>query len=197
MSRDSGDTWRVFCAIDLPGNLKEQLNARITFLREHVAQTQASWTRPDSIHLTLKFLGETPQSRIDSLSLATSESATGLGRFKILAQQCGSFPRTGVPRVLWIGIDDPEERLVELHSRLEDACAQAGFSREARPFHPHLTLARIRRPQGARRLAEAHRELAFTPVEFEVSELLVIRSELGKEGSKYTTISRHALSEAK
>ena len=88
-------------------------------------------------------------------------------------------------------MNDRQGNLVRLHARLEEECSKAGFPKENRPFHPHLTLARLRKPEHARSLALAHKEMEFEPAEMNVSELLVIRSELGGNGSKYTVVSRH------
>jgi 2'-5' RNA ligase len=105
----------------------------------------------------------------------------------------GAFPPRGLPRVLWLGIADSQGALARLQKCLEDECAAEGFAREERPFSPHLTLARIRAPQGARELAQLHQETNFEPVEFPVSDLTVLRSDLEPGGSRYTEISRHAL----
>ena len=158
-------------------------------LRQAVPEAHASWSKPDNIHLTLKFLGDISQSRLESLSKAAAKAVFTCSQSAV--QGSGVFPTRGQPRVLWIGIEDLQGKLGELYSRLEDECAKAGFRKEARAFHPHLTLARLRKPDGARALAEAHKEMQFEPIEFTVSELLVIRSELSSAGSKYTTISRH------
>ncbi len=95
--------------------------------------------------------------------------------------------------MLWIGVEDHTGRLAELQTKLEDECERIGFKKEARAFSPHLTIARLRKPQGARGLALAHKEMGFEPAKMLVLELLVIRSELSSKGSKYTVISRHAL----
>jgi 2'-5' RNA ligase len=78
---------------------------------------------------------------------------------------------------------------------LETECEKEGFARDQRQFHPHLTLARIRASEGARELKREHDWIVWEPVQFEVSELLVIESELGPGGSRYSTISRHPLTE--
>ena len=181
---------RVFCAIDLPDNVRERSMQHVAQLRDAVPQMHASWSR-DQIHLTLKFLGEIPQWRVAVLSQTASRAVEGLSPFDIAVAQTGAFPQHGPPRVLWIGVTDASGKLAELHARLEEECAQAGFAKEQRPFHPHLTLARLRKPQGARTLASVHKELGFEPVEVTVSELLVMRSELSNEGSKHTVISKH------
>jgi 2'-5' RNA ligase len=166
----------------------------IASLREAVPAAHASWSRDANLHLTLKFLGEVSQDSVQSFSVATSRAVEGSAPFTILLEQTGIFPKQGSPRVLWIGINDPEGKLGVLQSHLEEESARAGFEKEGRRFNPHLTLARLRKPQHARTLASAHKELAFDPAEITVSELLVIRSELSNEGSKYTVISRHPLS---
>jgi len=189
------DTWRVFCAIDLPPDLKQKLADHGSRLRE-IAGVKASWSRLDNIHLTVKFLGDMPIPDIGNLSEAATRATKSLAPFKVTAEQCGVFPAHGPPRVLWIRITDSDGRLAHLHAQLEDECAKAGFAKEVRSFHPHLTIARLRHSTNARSLAAAHRTLNFEPAEIEVSELLVIRSELGKEGSKYFVISRHRLGES-
>ena len=92
--------------------------------------------------------------------------------------------------MLWIGIGDPTGGLAQLQSRLEEECSRKGFSKEQRPFHPHLTVARLRHPKGARELAQAHKDLPFETIEVVVSELVVIRSELSSKGSRYTALAR-------
>ena len=192
----NGGTWRVFCAIEIPEEVREEVAAHISELKRAVPQTQASWSRPENVHLTLKFFGEIAQMKVEQLSTAASRVVSSSNRFRINVAQTGVFPTRGIPRVLWIGINDPESNLQQLQARLEVECAEEGFEKEARPYHPHLTIARLRKPRGARTLAEAHQELEFKPAEVLVSELLVIRSELERNGACYTTISRHALVEA-
>ena len=98
---------------------------------------------------------------------------------------------------MWLGIKDKSGKLAELHRRLEDACASEGFAKEQRSFHPHLTLARLRNPQNAQELAAGHQQLSFEPVDVKIAELLVLRSELSPNGSKYSVISQHKLGETK
>ena len=184
------DTWRVFCAIDLPRDLTQKLAIHIEQLKKETG-VKNGWTRPDNIHLTLRFLGNIPVADVRKLSQAAARAVKSLAPFKLTAEHCGAFPTHGPPRVLWIGITDSSAQLARLYERLDEECAAVDFPKETRPFHPHLTLARIRYPANARAPGAAHRALDFPPSEFEVTELLVIRSELGKEGSKYTTVSRH------
>ncbi len=192
--RESGEEiWRVFCAIELPRQTRLRLLSHIEKLQARVPELRASWSRESNIHLTLKFLGETPHQLVWKFDSALTRAIKGISAFPILISGCGVFPRPRDPRVLWVGISDPERQLVNLQSRIEAESEQEGFAREARQFHPHLTLARLRTREGAREIARAHEELQFAPEEIPVNEVLLIRSELSSQGSRYSTISKHVL----
>ena len=188
-----GKTWRVFCAIELPRPTRDLVLQHIACLKAAVSTARASWSRDANLHLTLKFLGEIPQTSVPDISHAASRAAASVQSFSIRLEQAGVFPSQRQPRVLWLGINDLSAKLAELRARLETESSRAGFAKEGRPFHPHLTIARLRQPAGAQALAGAHQQMEFEPVEIAVSELLVIRSELSSEGSKYTVVSRHPL----
>lgn len=192
---DRGQTlWRVFCAVEMPDDVKSRVAAHVERLRTRFPHVRASWEKPEKLHVTLKFLGEIEPSRVEDLSGAASRAAAGAEPFALTLNEAGAFPPHGQPRVLWLGVEDASGRLSALQRSLEDACAVAGFAREPRPFKPHITLARLRSPQGARELAAAHREAQFEPQTFSISELIVMRSELGPGGSRYAPVTRHQLS---
>lgn len=185
-------SWRCFCAIEIPVTARELVLDHINRLRAAVPDAKASWSRDANIHLTLKFLGDIPQTSLSKLSDAATRAVAGLASFAIRIENTGVFPNQRQPRVMWIGINDSEQ-LKTLHVRLEDEAAKERFEREGRRFHPHLTIARLRPAEKARALAQAHQQMKFGPLEVAVEELLVIRSELSSAGSKYTVISRHPL----
>ena len=187
--------WRTFCAVELPDGVKSRVAEHVRRLRDGFPHVRASWDKPEKLHITLKFLGEIEPARVEELSRAAGRAAGGVGPFELSVSGPGSFPPHGPPRVLWLGIEDASGRLAGLQRSLEDECAAAGFARESRPFRPHLTVARIRSPQGARELAAAHRESRFEPQTFTVSELVVMRSELGPGGSRYTPLSHQPLAD--
>ncbi len=182
---------RLFCGVEFPAPVRARVMQHIDRLRSLKPGVQASWSRDTNVHLTIKFLGNVPAHRVSSLTQAASVAVAGIRPFPVSLSQTGAFPKSGSPRVLWIGIDDPTRKLAQLQVQLEEECAREGFPKEERPFHPHLTIARLRKPPGARELAHAHEELGFDLVEVGVSELVVIRSELSNKGSRYTVISRH------
>ena len=124
---------------------------------------RASWTREPNLHLTLKFLGDVPIERIEAVSRALHRATAGAASFEIEIRGCGAFPTRGYPKVLWIGISDGPH-LSSLFEAIEREVGRLDFPREGRAFHPHLTIARLRQPQGARALAELHEGSGFAPM---------------------------------
>src|SRR5258706_3727852 len=190
------ESWRLFIAIELPSNVRRKLKDRIDHLRDAIPEARASWAREENLHLTLKFLGDTTLTSVERLSQATQRAASAVAPFEMIIGTSGAFPPNGQPRVLWIGIEDPAGELAVLHEVLEDQCVQAGFARENRPYHPHLTIARLRQAQGARRLSQIHKEMGFDRESLAVTHLALIRSELLREGSRHTVVARHPFSPA-
>jgi 2'-5' RNA ligase len=188
-----GETVRVFCAVELPRKVREAAAAHAAGLRREFPYARPSWARPEGLHITLKFIGDVEAPHVRALSRAAGAAAIGVKPFCLTIAESGTFPPRGAARVLWLGVKDESGHLSQLRRRLERECQAAGFPREPRAFNPHLTLARLRTPKDAYAISEAHRRMPFGPHRFQVSELLVIRSELGPGGSRYTPLSRHAL----
>jgi 2'-5' RNA ligase len=187
--RNEPQDWRVFCAVELPDAVRARLEDHVRRLRKEVSDVAASWSRVDNIHLTLKFFGNVEVKRIEKISAAAERVVKQFAAFQISVGETGVFPRPSRPQVLWIGVSDPSGQLAALQKKFEDECAAEGFPKEDRAYRPHLTIARLRKPEGARQLAEAHLGMKFEPIEVEVKELVVFRSELSPKGSKYTVIS--------
>ncbi|PYS21239.1 MAG: RNA 2',3'-cyclic phosphodiesterase [Acidobacteria bacterium] len=185
------DTLRTFIAIEIPADLRAKISEHINRLRRECPDVRASWSREDNLHLTLKFLGNVPIDRLPAISSAVEQAARHIRPFDLIVKDCGSFPPHGQPKVLWIGVSPSP--LIVLYSEIEKECASAGFERDARAFHPHLTIARLRKPAGSRRLAEAHEALGFPPQSFIVSDIVVFKSDFLLEGSKHIALSRHQL----
>jgi 2'-5' RNA ligase len=182
-------SWRVFCAVELPDVVRARLEDHVRRLRKEVPDVAASWSRVENIHLTLKFFGNVEVKRIAHISEAAERVARQFSTFQIGVGETGVFPKPSRPQVLWIGVNDPSGQLSALQEKFENECAAEGFEKENRAYRPHLTIARLRKPEGARQLAEAHLQMKFEPVDVELKELVVFRSELSPKGSKYTVIS--------
>ena len=192
-AQKQANVWRIFCAVELPDRVRVRLEDHIQRLRTDVSDVAASWSRVENIHLTLKFFGNVELNKLPAISAAASRTVKEFSAFQISIGDTGVFPRPSRPQVLWIGVDNPSGKLSALQAKFEEECAAEGFPKEGRAFRPHLTIARLRKPEGARRLAEAHLSMQFESIPVTLTELIVFRSELSPKGSKYTPISRHQL----
>lgn len=184
---------RVFCAVELPEDVRSEAARYIARLRGEFPHLKVGWDRAERLHLTLKFLGELEAARVERLSLAAGRATDLTTSFEMAIEGTGLFPPRGLPRVLWLGVRDEGGGLARLHERLEDECAAEGFAREGRAFNPHLTVARLRNPQGVRPLASLHAASEFVSAPFRVGGFVVMRSRLGPGGSRYSVLSTHAL----
>ena len=200
--------FRTFIAIEVPPDVRARVAKHIARLRRELPDVRASFSREDTLHLTLKFLGNVPIAYIPKVSDAVERATKSVSPFELTFSECGSFPPHGRPSVLWIGAGSAgilpasparpatvstASTLDRLYNLIEEELAAVGFARESRPFHPHLTIARLRHSQGARELTELHKSMGFAPIAFDASQVVVFRSELLKQGSKHTAISRHDL----
>jgi len=185
--------WRVFCAVELPDDVRARLQEHIARLRKEVPDPAASWSRVENIHLTLKFFGNVALDRIAKISAAATRTTEQFSKFQIGVGNTGVFPRPSRAQVLWIGVSDPAGKLSALQQQFETECAAAGFQKDDRAYKPHLTIARLRKPEGARQLAYTHLNTNFPTIEVPLHELVVFRSELSSKGSRYTAISRHQI----
>lgn len=184
---------RLFVAVNLPQELRQQLYTAAAPLRR--ADLPLRWTRPEALHLTLRFLGETAPAALDDITRAVSGAAALAAPFLLRVSGTGAFPSLRRPRVVWVGTDDAPE-LLRLHEELDLALEPLGFAPEPAPFRPHLTLGRVRR--GAERSAELRRlpEL-LSGIRFEaalpVRSIELMRSHLATGGSRYEVVQAFPL----
>jgi 2'-5' RNA ligase len=184
---------RTFIAIDLTEEVRQRITKHIETLKAASPETQATWEKPGKAHITLKFLGNVEQQRLESISSAVARAASDIGKFSVEIGEAGAFYSRGKPHVLWLGVTDQTEGLARLYSALERELDGIGFPKEKRPFHPHITIARLKKPEGAKQLATEHKTLGFETAELAVSEVLLIESQLGPGGSTYRTLSTQTL----
>lgn len=187
MSEPPGDV-RAFVALELDAWVREAIGKLIASLRPRVAG--ARWVRPEGVHLTLRFLGDTAPERIEQLLPLLAAAASGTGPLEARVVDLGTFPGPGrPPRVLWLAVQLPPPAL-SLQAECERAAVAVGFPREERPFRGHLTLARFRE----RVLRPALPPVDLGPLRLDT--LALVRSELGRGGAVYTPIARFPLGAA-
>ena len=176
---------RAFIAIRPSGDLRKACSEVI----EAGCGLPVRWTRPESVHLTLKFLGGVPAGAIPGIHQALRQTAEGSPAFSVVARGLGCFPNATRPRVLWMGLDDPRRELLQLQRRIESALAALGIPPEERPFRPHLTLARARVTRGGKELdvfLNAYRNHTFAHLV--VSQIHLMRSDLHAKGAVHTRL---------
>lgn len=185
------DSFRTFISLPVPELVKEELRRLQNELRTHLPDDAVRWTRPEQVHLTLKFLGNIDADRVGELSDALREACIGFAPLALRAERLGFFPPRGVPRVLWVSVRDEREDLLKLQRAVETAVTQIVPGIEEERFTGHLTIGRTRnmKPSHGRRLGElavGFKEKVFGDWRAEVVE--VMRSELRSEGSRYSCL---------
>ncbi len=182
---------RTFIALEQDESLQRHLNE--TMLRLAQALPRLKWVDPASVHLTLAFLGELTDEQLADAMQAGDEAARQIAPFRYRLAQLGTFGSPRQPRVVWAGVDEPTGKLARLQRILNRELEQRGFEMEARPFSPHLTLARIKEPLQAAELQTLQRLLADKELHapspyYRVRHVSVMKSELSRAGAKYTSL---------
>jgi len=188
------ETVRTFVAIELP----EEVRAYLADCQERLRRAggDVKWVRPDLIHLTLVFLGEVPTEALADLEKSVRDAASGPVAMALRAGGAGRFPPRGLPRVIWIGIEEPSGKLLALQKALADATAAFAEKAEDRAYQAHLTLGRVRGPKGARNLEGILDSMSGqTGPTFEAREVTIFKSALGPQGPTYTVLLKVALSQ--
>jgi 2'-5' RNA ligase len=184
---------RAFIALDLPRGVHRALAG----LQEEWQRAAApvSWIKPESIHLTLKFLGNIANEQVPEIQAHLQKLAISAVPFRLQPLGCGAFPSIKQMRVVWVGLQGAIEELLKLQKSVEDALVPLGFESEDRPYRAHLTLGRVKGRRHLQLLQEAVvRRQDFQAEAFDVTEVVLYRSELRPEGARYTALFRAPLS---
>ena len=198
---DPPGTSRLFVAVPVSDEVRSAVAELMTAVAgasiEERAFGQPRWVRVEGLHVTLRFLGATPDEKQPALGKALLAAARGVGPFAITLSGGGSFPNSTHPRVLWIGIAEGEPDIVGLVRRLEAELLPLGWTPDGRPFTPHLTLARTDGVPGAderaRRLAELAGDLRFT---WTADRIVLYKSIVGHGPTRYEVLAEAPLTGA-
>jgi 2'-5' RNA ligase len=180
---DTAATLRLFVAVNLPTEVRRSLADVVAPLR--TTERAVSWVAEPNLHLTLRFLGEQPVPLVAALSRALSDVGGQVPAHELMLHGFGAFPTPRRPRVLWLGVG-ANVVSAALYQTVDDACAALGLAREAREFHPHVTLGRVR-PRATlapATLVEAAR-LLDTTWTTAVTTVDLMSSRLGSGGARY------------
>lgn len=184
-------TVRTFICIELSSEMRRKLGEMISQLSRAAPQRSVRWDKADKIHLTLKFLGDTPQDDVTRIGAALANATRDTKKFSFALDGLGCFPNLKQPRVVWVGVKD-SAALVDMQNRIETHIVPLGFPKEERAFSPHLTLGRVRREASraeAASVGEAVRIRANQTFGIEsVSRVILMKSDLQRGGSIYTPL---------
>ncbi len=181
------DKIRTFVAIDLPDHVLRGIGSMQAGLKR--SDLKIKWVRMESVHLTLKFLGDIPVGRVEEVGAAINEAITDVGPFTLAGKGVGVFPDFRRPRVVWTGIAGELAALQGLYERLEQALISIGFPKENRPFRAHLTVGRIKgriNKQTLRAALEEQEDFVTDP--FNVASVILYQSTLRPQGAIYTKL---------
>lgn len=181
---------RCFIAIGIPEPIKREISEIIEIMKKYDADVK--WIEMENIHITLKFLGKTPETLLPGIRKSLSTIALSYEPFYIKIYDIGMFPNRRYPRIIWVGMED-SDILKRLQKDIEDSMALLGYQREDKEFHPHLTIGRVRSQNGMANLInqlDTFKGKNFGSIE--VNNIKLMRSELRPTGAEY-----HCLEEIK
>ncbi len=192
MSKGSvGADIRTFIAVDLPQQIKMEIDKMITVFREF--NPNIRWVKAANLHLTLRFLGDIPEESVPSLADSIKGNTQGFGGFDLSLSGLGAFPNLRRPRVIWIGSGSGTDRLKSLAAKVEQATIDAGFGKGDKPFSSHLTIGRVKFPKGLDQLLAQIEKSGYESQLFGVNEVSIFKSDLSPAGPKYTRLEAISL----
>jgi len=176
-------------------------------VRAHLAECQAGlraavpaavkWVETENLHLTVRFLGDTPEGDLPAICAALKTAVTALPSFPIVVSGLGAFPSRQAPCVVWAGVAEGRAALQALHQRVESALAAAGFTAAPERFSPHITLGRARGGQPAPGLAPLLTADGCAPISDQVTRLVFLRSLLTGRHPVYLPLAEYELTGGK
>ena len=165
-------------------------------LRDHAASviedlqsipSGVKWERPEKLHLTLKFFGSIEESRLKDFGETLRPRIGTLESFMVTYSGLGAFPSIDHPRIFWIGTE-PNDDLLRLVSIIEEVGTSFGFPSEARTFHAHVTIGRVKGNRNLNRLTAMVKSVTLQPTVARCSEICIMKSVLHPTGSQYAVV---------
>jgi 2'-5' RNA ligase len=181
---------RTFIGIFPPPEIQRTIAAIQSSFK--VDNSLVRWESQNKFHITVKFLGDVAEKQLGQLQSVLDAAAGTIPPFEITLLSVGCFPSVHSPKIVWIGSppdDNPD--IVRCFGAVEDACAEVGFKKNERAFHPHITLGRVKglRPRRGKisgNLIKTIENTTFEPLIFPCTELLIMKSDLSPSGSTYS-----------
>lgn len=191
-------TLRTFIAADFPPDILEKIGEITAFLKTQAPMEALKWVSSDNQHLTLKFIGDLPESKLEEVKTALTDALHAQPSFTISVEGMGAFPNWQNPRVIWLGISH-DRSLNKTHQCIEQALEQIGIAPDGRAFNPHLTVARLRRNMQQDSVRLVGKSLSPFKVDTlgsaTIDHIRLYQSELTPRGPIYTPLLTLALNQ--
>jgi 2'-5' RNA ligase len=181
---------RCFIALDISAAVRDEFAGLLEDLKASGADVK--WTEPQNLHLTLKFLGEIGEDKVEKVKQALEGLVSQSRPFAIRFAGLGSFGDPKHPRVLWVGVEEGRDELKNLALKIETQLQALGFEKEPRSFSAHLTLGRVRTGRNLKALIEKLKTLSFSSKNtVKIDRLFFYKSTLTQQGPVHEVLSRH------
>ncbi len=182
----------MFVAVDMPDHVKERLAKMVAELG--ACRADVRWVHADSMHLTLKFLGNVDIRDLVAVDEALKRVAGAAQPARGRLCDIGSFPHISRPRVLWAGVQTDGDGLANLYAATDAAMSELGFPHEKRRFHAHVTIGRVRGDRELDALRQAvGRQAGFGSGPFAIDSFTLFESELRRSGARHTALAVYPL----
>lgn len=177
---------RTFIAIEIP----EEIQKRVALLAQSLSGsgTNVRWVKQENIHVTLKFLGDVEEARIEELARSVAEVTKRMAPFEVSLSVVGVFPSMRSPRIVWVGVGEGEETIEQLQKGIEENLARIGFPKEDRKYTPHITIGRVKSKRGVEELVAKLKQTSFNSEPFRAEGVTVFGSKLTPQGPIYTKL---------
>lgn len=185
------DPLRTFIALELSQDHMAVIADVLISLKNIDADVK--WVQTDNCHITLKFLGQTPHSQISLIAHAMDALTKTVRSFPVGLDTAGAFPSIDKPQIIWIGLSQGDQELSDLSHSVQTPLAQLGFPKDARPFHPHITIGRTRTDRGAKALSLALKDVCVKSTPNEARHITLFESVLSSDGPRYSVLHRSPL----
>ncbi len=185
---------RLFIAIDIADDIKKIINNSINQLKDEI-NNNLKWIQEENMHITLKFLGDMEEDSIQAIIKQMNFITEKIQQQSVKIGEIAAFPRLDYPQVIYIGLNEGVDQLIELHALLENELRNSGFKEDINPYIPHITIARTRRNTNITQLSiqlkrymEITKNLSFLNIDILLKKISLMKSTLTKEGAVYEEI---------
>jgi len=182
--------YRLFIAINLNDIIKSQISEMIGDINTNF--NYVKWVKPENLHITLKFLGDTPEEKLKDIKKTLLAVALDHNEFSLVLADSGVFPDFKGPRVIWLGISQGKDNVKAIRDHLEDELVKTGFSQENKEFKGHITLGRVKKPE--KNLAHFFKNFKPEPMETQkITAIDLMKSTLYPSGPVYDILETYPL----